>query len=416
MKGARRAVLGAVLLASSLGGASAAEVTAYSTTLIGGRPDVTDGVVRTVAPIFQQVGVRARSVEIAGFDDAAVAVDAWGGLNLPGFRNEVGASDVNLAFVEGRTFGRRLTLRVGRQLVTGGAARAMFFDGLYADLKVGWGFGLTAFAGIPVERRFSNFLRGDFAFGTRAYFAPSYNTEVGVSYLHVLQRGLEARQDLGVDVRYKPFRSLMLAGAFVWSVNDIRMAEVDVGPRWTPTENLEVQLSARRTSPELFLPRSSIFTVFADTTRDDAGLAVTWQLGDALSVFGDFRGIWLNGVQGFEASARVALRPYRSPSTTLTAQAHRLEIPANGYHQARLGARHVLPFGLGLSLDLETYVLDKPVRGQTLSFSASTTATYTLGKSWLLGATLFAATTPTFESRVEAVAKLSWLFPPGSLM
>ncbi len=409
---ARRSQLVAALaLGLSIGHARAADVAVYSTTLVGGRPDVVDGQVRTVAPLYELVGIRAKNIGLRGFDEIGVAVDAWGGLTLPGSSNGIGASDVNLAWIEGRTLKKRLRLRLGRQFVTGGVARAMFFDGLYADYKSSIGIGLSAFAGLPVERRFANFLRGDFVFGTRAYFAPSFNTEVGLSYVHMLQRGALSRQDAGLDVRWKPLRSLMFAGAFAWSVSEARMAELDVGPRWTPTDDIEVQLSHRRTAPELFLPRTSIFTVFADTSRDDAGVSVSWQLTRLVSIFGDVRAIWLNGEQGFEASARVAVRPFRAPSTTLVVQAHRLEIPANGYHQARVGARHTLPFGLALSVDLDTYVLDRAVRRQTLSFSASTSATYTFNKSWLVSATLFAATTPTFESRYEAIAKLSWLFP-----
>ena len=311
---------------------------------------------------------------------------------------------------------KRLQLRLGRQFVTGGVARAMFFDGLYGDYKTSLGLGLSAFTGIPVERRFANFLRGDFVVGARAYFAPSYNTEVGVSFIHMLQAGALSRQDAGFDARWKPLDWLMFAGAFVWSVSETKLAELDVGPRWTPTEELEVQLNYRRTAPELFLARTSIFSVFADTARDDVGVSVTWQLSRVVSVFGDARAVWLDGDLGFDASGRVAVRPFRAPSTTLTLQAHRLQLRSNGYSQVRVGARHTLPVGLGLSVDLETDVLDRPVRGQTLSFSASTTATYAIGKAWLLGTTLFAATTPIFESRFEAIARLSWLFPADGFL
>ena len=401
----------ATVLALGAGQASAAEVSVYSTTLIGGRPDVVDGEVKTVVPLYEWVGVRAKNLQLRGFDELGVAVDAWGGLTLPNSSAGIGASDVNLAFVEGRALKKKLKLRLGRQFVVGGVARAMFFDGLFADYKTEIGIGLSAFAGIPVERRFANFLRGDFVVGTRAYFAPSINTEVGASFIHMLQRGAVSRQDAGLDARWRPLKSLTLMGALVWSISETRLAELDVGPRWTPTENIEVQLSYRRTAPELFLPRTSIFTVFADTTRDDAGVGITFQVAPSVSLFGDVRALWINGEQGFEASARVAVRPFRAATTTLTAQFHRLEIPDNGFSQVRVGARHTLPSGLGLAVDLETYVLDRPIRGQKVSFSASTTATHPVGKSWLVGATLFAATTPTFESRIEAIAKLAWLFP-----
>ncbi len=395
--------------------AHGAEVNVYSNTLIGGRPDIVDGQVRTVAPLYQLVGVRAKNIEVRGFDEFGVTVDAWGGLTLPDAPKGIAAGDVNLAWVEGRTFNKRLKLRLGRQFVVGGVARAMYFDGLLAEYRFPVGVGLSAFVGIPVERRFDNFLKGDFVVGTRASYAPSLTSEVGASFIHLLSHGALARQDAGLDARWRPFRVLTLSGALMWSIADGRLAECDLGPRWTPVQSVEVLLGYRRTAPELFLPRTSIFTVFADTSRDEAGISLTWQASALVSLFADGRALWYNGQPGYESSGRIALRPFRAPSTSLTAQYRRLSIPNNGFHQARLGARHTLPVGIGLSLDLETYVLDQPVRGQMLSFSASTTATYSISRSWLVGATLFAATTPTFESRYEAVAKLTWLFPAAGL-
>lgn len=410
MRGSQRTVLALTLTVSVH--ALAADVSVYSNTLVGGRPDVVDGQVKTVVPLYQLVGVRAKNIELKGFDELGVAVDAWGGLTLPNSPAGVASGDVNLAFIEGRAFKKRLKLRLGRQFVVGGVARAMFFDGLFAEYKSQLGLGLSAFTGIPVDRRFSNFLAGDFVVGTRAFFAPSMTTEIGASFIHMLQRGQMSRQDAGLDGRWTPIRSLTVAGTFIWSIADMRMAEFDVGPRWMPADNFEISANYRRTAPDLFLPRNSIFTVFADTSRDDAGGSVMWQPKKWLNLFADARVLWLNGQPGFDASGRVQLRPFRSPLTTLTAQYRRLQVPSsNGFHQARLAARHVLPAGFGLSVDLETYALDQPVRGQTLSFSLAATATYTISKQWFIGATLFAATTPTFESRYEAVAKLTWLFP-----
>ena len=122
----------ATVLALSAGEAHAADVSVYSTTLVGGRPDVVDGQVKTVVPLYELVGLRARNIELRGFDDFGVTLDAWGGLTLPNSPQGVAAGDVNLAFVEGKAFKKSLRLRIGRQYVVGGVARAMFFDGLYA--------------------------------------------------------------------------------------------------------------------------------------------------------------------------------------------------------------------------------------------------------------------------------------------
>lgn len=416
-----QAMRGCQIVAAILGltvgsAATAADVSVYSNTLVGGRPDVVDGQVRTVVPLLQLVGVRAKNLELPGFNTLGVTVDAWGGLAPYSGGDSFANGDVNLAFVDASTFKNRLKLRLGRQFVVGGVARAMYFDGLFAEYRGPVGLGLSAFTGVPVARRFANYQDPDFVVGTRAFYAPDYTTEVGLSFIHAMNLKLAdslVRQDAGADLRWRPLRSLWLNGAFVWSIADGRIAELDVGPRWAPTSTVELLVNYRRTAPDLFLPRNSIFTVFADQSRDEAGGNVTWQVAPWATLFADGRALWLNGKPGYEASGRAQLKPFRSPTTTLTAQYRRLSIPSNGFHQARLGARHVLPFGLGLAVDFETSVLEQPIRGQTLSFSGSASATYTLNKQWFIAATVFAATTPTFESRYEAVARLSWLFPDG---
>lgn len=400
-------------LGSPDGGAPEPSVFVSATTLVGGRPDVVDGEVKSVTQISERVGLRVTHLPLKGFDDLAVVADAWGGLTLPDTPGGIGQSDVNLAYVEGRTFGRRLTLRLGRQLVTGGVARAMFFDGLFGDFRADFGLGISAFTGVPVARRFSNFTRGDFVVGTRVSYAHAYGSEVGVSLIHMLERGAVARQDLGLDARWKLWSVLSLSGAFVWSVADARLAELDVGPR-VSLGDVEIEAGYRRTAPDLFLPRTSIFTVFADTSRDDLGASVAWQTTPRLSLLGEARALWINGEAGYEVGARVAFRPYRSARSSVTAQYHRLSVPSNGYQHGGIGARHTLPFGLGLSLDLETYALDRPVRGQTLSFSGSASVTYALAPSWQVSGTLFAATTPTFEHRYEGVVKLAYVFGSGA--
>ncbi len=405
--------IAAAFLALASWAASAADLEVQSTTLIGGRPDVVDGQVKTVAPLYERVGLRARNLQLGALEDVAVAVDAWGGLILPGSQGSIGASDVNLAFIEGKLFKKRLKLRLGRQFVTGGTARASYFDGLLAEYKSQAGIGLSAFAGIPVEARFGNYTRGDFVFGSRLSFGPSIHTEVGLSYLHLLRRGSLARQDVGLDAHWQPVSSITLRGALIWAIADTRIAELDLGPLWQPTENIEVLVNYRRTAPELFLPLTSIFTVFADTSRDDLGASVSWAPCRCFTMYADARLLWINGEQGFDAGARLTYRPKFSPTTYLTVQGRRLLVPSNGYHQARLGVRHVLPVGLSLSVDLETYALDKPVRGQLWSYSASGTASWQFNKSWLAGLTLFGATTPTFESRYEVVGKLVYLFAAG---
>lgn len=388
----------------------AADVKVTSTTIFSGRPDVVDGQVRTVIPMVEMVGLRVRRIDTPVFDDVGVTVDAWGALTVPGAPPAGLSGDVNLVFVEGLTFKKHLFVRLGRQFVSGGVARNQYFDGLAAEFRGPAGFGLSAFVGQPVAARFANFLKGEVASGARLFWAPSINAAVGTSFIHTADRSAVLRQDIGADARWSPVRSVTLNGAITWSIADKRLAELDVGARWAPLEDLDFGLQFRRSAPDLFLARNSIFTVFADSSRDDLGASATYQMTRSLSFYGDGRALWINGELGYELGLRAAAKSYTHPKTVAHVQLRRLSVPSSGLTHGRIGGRHVLPVGVGLSLDFETYLLDKAVRGKAHSFSVSTTASWELDRLWLVGVTAFAGSTPFYDSRLELMAKLTYTF------
>lgn len=411
MRSLRRAVTiiaaaGAMLVP---GVSPGAEVDVRSTTIFGGRPSVVDGKVSTVVPLTEVVGLSARRIENPVFQDLSVAVDAWGSYEFSnGPEGNNLASDVNIAQIEGKLLDRRLRLRLGRQIVHGGVARASFIDGLGVEYRSAFAVGVQVYAGVPVEKRFSNWPKSDFATGARVFWAPSFNTELGASFTWMRQDHVVAREDVGVDGRARLHKTVTLNGSASFALTEQRLIEAVVGPRWTPIPAVEVYADYRHQSPDLLLPRNSILSVFASTQRDDAGLSVLYAAGP-LGLYAEGRKLWLPFGDGYDAGARATYRFDAAGRTMLTAQARRLLIPDNGYLQGRLAARKT--FGeLALSADLESYLLDKAVRGQTTSFSVAVNGTWKFHPSWQAGLTLFGATTPTFETRYEAIAKLVYTF------
>ncbi len=399
-------VLGvAALLAGS---ARAADVDVRSTTFLGGRPDVVDGQVHSVVPITQVVGLSARRIENPVVDDLSVSLDAWGSYEIGRDLNAL-EGDVNIANVEGRLLEKRLRLRLGRQVLFGGAARLLIFDGLFAEYRLPKGFGAQAYVGMPVAKRFGNVLHGDLVVGGRAFWAPSFTTEMGASIIHVTDGALVARQDAGLDARLRLHKTVAVKGAALWSLAEGRLAELDVGPQWQPSDRLELLADYRRTAPDLLLPRSSILSVFADTTRDDVGVSGNWSPLSKLGLFAEARMLWLQGEPGYDAGLRGTWRLDRAFATTVNAQVRRLHIPDNGYWLARVAGRKT--FGeLSVSLDLEGYFLDQAVHGQTQSYSAMGNVFWRFAPAWQAGVSGFAAVTPTYESRFEVLAKLVYTF------
>jgi hypothetical protein len=397
-----------MLLVASLAGA--AEVQVHATTLVSGVPELVNptGPALSVLPIYELVGLSVRHLEVRGYDDVALALDGWASVDLDGLGS---SGDLNLAYVEGLTLERHLRVRLGRQLLVGGGSRLLAIDGLFAEVKAGYGLGLSAFLGKPVVRRFSNYSHGDFASGGRLFFAPTTDLQAGVSFTHVGDGNAVVRQDVGVDARWNLWRMLTLTGNVLWSVVEGRLAELDLGPRWQPLPELEVAAAWRRTAPDLFLPRTSIFSVFAESQRDDLGGTIQYQVTRALSVLGDGHVLWLNSQTGYDLGLAATVQPGRSTGASLTTQVRRLSVPVNGYTQARVAGRTTLPVGLSVYADVDLYVLDQPIRGVTSSISASVGATHALTPHWLLGATLRLGSSPYYEQLTQGMVKLTYVLP-----
>src|SRR5581483_494678 len=265
-----RSVLGALaaacLLAGGLSRARAEIVDATSTTIMSGRQDPRDGVVHTVVPAFELVSLRATDLRLHGVDDMNVVIAGWGELAFgdpADGRHAIG--DLDLAFVEGRLWRRRLQVRLGRQFIVEGAARNFQLDGVSATLRPWRWMGLTAAGGVPVTPRFA-VDRGDAMVTGRLFVQPTYDTAAGVSILHVIDNGEVSRQDLAVDARVALLAPLVATGFARRSLYEGgRLAEGDVAlgvQFWD--RRAEIAADYRRLAPDLFLPRNSIFAVFSE--------------------------------------------------------------------------------------------------------------------------------------------------------
>src|SRR5215831_1888762 len=104
--------------------AAAQTVDATAVTSLTGRSDPRDGTVHTIVPAYENIWIAARDLAVDGVADTRVIVAGWamvdGGDPAGGDRF---TGDLDLAFVEGKIFDRRVSLRAGRQLVLGGVAR-----------------------------------------------------------------------------------------------------------------------------------------------------------------------------------------------------------------------------------------------------------------------------------------------------
>jgi hypothetical protein len=404
----RNSALAGLLLLLLVAGSGRAEIVdATITTLVAGRQDPRDGVLYSSVPVIQSVTLDVGDVHLRHVEDLRLVVSGWGELTLGAAPALEGASgDLDVGFVEGKLFDRRLELRLGRQLVFGGAARAQPMDGASATVRIWRRVGLNVYGGAPVTPRFGVH-QGDFMTGGRIFWRPTVDTEMGASFLEMLNDGLQARQDFGVDARWRAGRSLVLTGYALLSLLELRLAEGDLAAAWQPSSSLEVRADYRRTSPDLFLPRSSILSVFSQETRDETGGDVWWRPLSRLRAEADYHVILAEAGYGQRGGGRVSASLGPAFETTLAAEVRFLRLAtANGYVQGRLYAIQRLSAAWVATLDLDLYSLEQPINGQTLSLTGAATLGWNITPRWRAVVTAIADSTPQVSSRFECMAKL----------
>jgi len=374
------------------------------------REEPRDGQLRRVVPTYELLSLRAAQLTNPVFTDLTVIVTGWGAID-PG-EPQIGRpldGDLNLAYAEGRLLDQRLRLRVGRQMLIGGSARNMQFDGLAGELTIWHGLGLSVHGGMPVTPRFATDL-GDLMGGTRLFWRMSSQSEIGVSFLHVVDEDITSRQEVGADARWAPLSTLSVGGQIFFSVLDQRLAEGDVGVQWQPRQDLQVAADYRHTAPDLFIPASSIFSVFSDEERDEVGGDVSYRPVPRIRLGGDyhFRLLEVGGGHDTGIRARVALG--RAYDTSLGVEARYLHDPSNGYVHARVTASHRLTAALAMTLEAAAYRFNDPINNQDMSFTGVATASYDFAPRWQVLVSGVTGVTPFLARRFEIMARLSYGF------
>lgn len=407
MRARGHAFVAVAALACAAARPAAAGIDVSLVSYLSARPELRDGRALTAAPLLELVSVDAWGLNAPGVRDARVHVSTWGVASLLDLPQRGSLSgDVDLAYVEGRLLEDHLRVVAGRQLVTGGAARFLQLDGLFAEYSLARRLRVTAWGGAPVAARF-NVRQGDAAAGGRVAWAPSWDSELGASYALVLDRGLVARSDAGVDGRWAPANALWVTGHALWSATEARIIEAELAPHWRALPSLELAFSARKVAPDLLLPRSSILSVFAEPERDELGAIATWEIRPELAVTADARAAWLSGSPGSDAGARVAARV--AAGTLVIGELRWLgAFDQGGYLRARVAASRKLTPKLVLAVDADAFWRDRAVNGVNHSAVASATASWAFAPEWLAVAELGAGTTPELAAEARGMVKLAW--------
>jgi opacity protein-like surface antigen len=412
-------------------------IEASSTTLVlagqqtrGGTANTTPDLV-TVTPVFEIVTVSAREIRNPVFDNLEVVVSGWGAYDLGDVRWDAGTTDrftgdLSAAYVRGQLFRRALTVRGGRAVVAAGVGRMLQLDGGDLLLRLPGGVSLSAYGGIPVSQRFGgrsglrswNPAGGDLAYGGRLGwslpFAGAYGRglDLGASAVVVEDstNALEkvVRQDVGVDLRVAPTAGLVLVANGTWALTEERLAAATVEALWTVSERLFATADFKLTSPDLFLSRGSILSVFADSDRTDVGGGVRYALTKHLTVGADYHalleptGEGSKTELGHEAAGRVE---WEQGDTALGGEVTYLTAIDNGYLGLRAFGRRELGKAFVVA-DVVAHRFENDINGQGNALTGTLSAGYKLGAGWSAVLAGRAGMTPFLEQQADLMVKL----------
>jgi hypothetical protein len=431
MRTSVRLAASALVLTTSLV-ARADVIEASSTTLLaagqqlrGGAAGQTPDLVN-VAPLFELISVSAREVRNPLFQDLEISFSGWGSGDLGSVRWDSGTTgrltgDVTTAYVRGTLAKGLVQLRAGREFVAAGSGRMLQIDGGDLFVRLPAGFSLSVFGGAPVSQRFSsrsglaswNPAGGDLAWGGRVGWklaqagAAGRGLDVGVSLVSVSDHSNPVRQDLGVDARYQPIDRLSLVANTTYSLYAERFAEYNVTALFSASKALTVNLDVRHYSPDLFLARNSILSVFTDTTRTDLGGGVRYQFTRTLHASVDYHALIepaeLDKTElGGEAAARVE---WERHGTLAGGEVTYLKTGSTGYTGLRGYGRKDLG-KLFVAGDLMNVSFRQEVNGEKNSLTGSVSAGYQLARAWSVVVSGRAGVTPYFEKQADAMVKL----------
>ncbi len=405
----------------------AATVEASATTVLIARPEASRGVAVPTAPLLELVDVSARDIDVGPAQDVRVKLSAWGRWHVlgglaegsqgqvraPSVQDRLGA-DLQLLYAEARVLERRLLVRAGRQLIYDGSTpRVVHVDGASVDARIARGFGVRAYGGAPVTPLFGP-RQGDLQTGARLYYSPSFGNEVGASYTYGVGGGTLSRHEVGLDGRWGVLRNVLLTGAGLWSLADSRLVEAEIMPRWFVRPNVELYAQLRRTAPDLWLPRTSILSVFADDERDELGGGVYWEPTRRLSLDASGRALRMVEGSGYDLRARGTYRLGFRNRAQVGAEVRQFDVPENGYVLGRVFATHRITERLFVACDGDVYFLQEPINGETRSLAASASVGWSFLPGWRASVSGVAGSDPTFDRRFELLARVGYQFATTS--
>lgn len=440
-------LVAALLIGPAAPSARAQSLVGRSTTLVHGYVRPGDADVGAYLLFSELLEVRTQDLGLPGLH---LNASFWGradALDLEDTHRVTG--DLNTLFVryEAPAEGpmkvlHGLQLTVGRQFVALGPTLLSPVDGGLAHYLHPSGFELALFGGAPTGIRLDTmawptladaYSRDlDWLVGGRVGYVNLGFLSGGASYIYRSTGDLTAESDLGVDVTASPLSFLDISGLATLSLEALRMKEARGTLGVRPLSALSVVAGYRFSSPDLWVPRSSIFSVFSEETFQEAFVEARYRVGRTVTLDGAYgrrfyaapeldpegRAAASGGVGepggANRASARASYR--HLAGARAMAEVERVEMLDNASNRLRVAGS--LPFALAgqavqVVVDLDAMVLDEPLRGSRFSFVGGGYLKVPVVSGLTLLAGGSGGTTPLLRSLGTFTVRLTWEVEAG---
>ena len=439
----------ALILAAGASPAQAWDMKLSSTTYARGyvRPGSPD--LSQHLAFYELVNLRARDLGLRGL---SLTTSAWGNVQALDLIDDRATGDVDILALEysapADSILAGLMVTAGRQLVALGPSILEQLDGGTIAYRSAIGLDVALFGGAVTGVRFTRQpwpqLDDDDAYGYNWVLGGRLGyrfrdiVAIGASYRHKRFGDEVAFNEVGWDLLVMPLDSLELLSNGAVELTSGRLKEARAGLRFTILDDLEAGAGYRFVTPDLYIPRSSIFAVFSDQENQQAYVETFWSplrwLDLAaevdLRIYGE---TCTNGTIGGEAcddnelevsaelTGTLRLGPRRQRK--LAVEVERVGAPDGGYTRVRAGASSPLFWRLSAMADLDVYMLDAHDHGGASGQAHEDTSYGIYGRAYLSmaildGLSIMAGgggmTSPQFTRAGSFMVRLRWDWEMGS--
>jgi len=390
--------------------ASAIDLTGQSATYLQSRQEFDS---TRLMPLYEYLNF---SAEDLGSKNLSFHFGGWYRYDL---RNESfgtkSTGDLQYAYLGYRAATANAFLDLGRVVVNQGGAIEQV-DGASAGTDLKYGFGISAFGGVPVETAFDT-RTGDSVYGGRISHEVSGIYSIGVSYLRERNDKTDFRKEEGLDLWFRPFDKVELLGTTLYNATTSAVARnaynLILGSfsiLTLRTEFTQIQykdfftsttLSAFQLQPGGPVDPNDKLT----TLGEEASLAF-----GAVAFSADYKKYhYLIEGNADSYGGRLA---YTGPSGVgVGATAHRMDGQTDKLRYYEYRAYAYKTFGkTEVAIDLLTVTYDAEINGVKNAYSASLAGGYALTPALKVGADIEYAKNPFFDKDVRGLVKLVYNF------